>query len=149
MVRSAAIRIAALAGNGLTFSQNAFDLERFRQLQEIAAELFATLSDRPVAEWRLELGRDVGYVTPKIEVRGALVDDQERGRHPRGPRRVGLRRRGRQARRVLGPRSARAPAQAPDQHLQAVLPLPREWRAASAGRAGDPGHRMVRRRRAA
>jgi ADP-ribose pyrophosphatase YjhB (NUDIX family) len=78
MVRSAAIRIAALAGNGLTFSQNAFDLERFRQLQEIAAELFATLSDRPVAEWRLELGRDVGYVTPKIEVRGALVDDQDR-----------------------------------------------------------------------
>lgn len=78
IVRSAAIRIAALAGNGLTFSQNAFDLERFRQLQEIAAELFAMLSDRPVAEWRLELGRDVGYVTPKIEVRGALVDDQER-----------------------------------------------------------------------
>jgi ADP-ribose pyrophosphatase YjhB (NUDIX family) len=78
IVRSAAIRIAALAGNGLTFSQNAFDLERFRQLQEIAAELFATLSDRPVAEWRLELGRDVGYVTPKIEVRGALVDDQDR-----------------------------------------------------------------------
>lgn len=78
VVRSAAIRIAALAGNGLTFSQNPFDLERFRQLQEIAAELFAMLSDRPVAEWRLDLGRDVGYVTPKIEVRGALVDEQDR-----------------------------------------------------------------------
>ena len=78
VVRSAAIRIAALAGNGLTFSRNPFDLERFKKLQEIAAELFAMLADRPVAEWRLELGRDVGYVTPKIEVRGALVDEQDR-----------------------------------------------------------------------
>jgi ADP-ribose pyrophosphatase YjhB (NUDIX family) len=78
VVRSAAIRIAALAGNGLTFSRNPFDLERFKKLQDIAAELFAMLSDRPVTEWRLELGRDVGYVTPKIEVRGALVDEQDR-----------------------------------------------------------------------
>jgi ADP-ribose pyrophosphatase YjhB (NUDIX family) len=77
-VRSAAMRVAALARNGLTFSQNPYDLERFRQLGEIAAELFAVLSDRPVAEWRMELGRDVGYVTPKVEVRGALVDEQDR-----------------------------------------------------------------------
>jgi ADP-ribose pyrophosphatase YjhB (NUDIX family) len=77
-VRSAAMRVAALARNGLTFSQNPYDLERFRQLGEIAAELFAVLSDRPLAEWRMELGRDIGYVTPKVEVRGALVDEQDR-----------------------------------------------------------------------
>jgi len=72
------MRAAALAANGLTFSTNPFDRERFTQLREVAAELFAMLSDRPVAEWRMELGRDVGYVTPKVEVRGALVDDQDR-----------------------------------------------------------------------
>jgi ADP-ribose pyrophosphatase YjhB (NUDIX family) len=78
IVRRAAMRVAALAGNGLTFSKNPFDLDRFTQLREIAAELLATLSNRPVAELRMELGREVGYVTPKVEVRGALIDEKDR-----------------------------------------------------------------------
>ncbi|MEP6563020.1 MAG: NUDIX domain-containing protein, partial [Nakamurella sp.] len=28
--------------------------------------------------WQLELGRDTGYVTPKVDVRGALVDADDR-----------------------------------------------------------------------
>lgn len=72
------MRIAALAENGLTFSKNPFDVERFSQLRDVAAGLFATLTDRPAEELKMELGRDVGYVTPKVEVRGALVDEQDR-----------------------------------------------------------------------
>jgi len=72
------MRIAALADNGLTFSTNPFDLDRFEQLRDVAAELFALLTDRPLDELKMELGQEVGYVTPKVEVRGALVDEHDR-----------------------------------------------------------------------
>jgi ADP-ribose pyrophosphatase YjhB (NUDIX family) len=78
VVRRAAMRIAALAENGLSFSRNPFDLDRFEQLRDVAAELFALLTGRPLDELRMELGREVGYVTPKVEVRGALVDGRDR-----------------------------------------------------------------------
>lgn len=78
VVRRAAVRVAALAQNGLTFSKNPFELDRFKKLREVAAELFALLTERPVGELRMELGREAGYVTPKVEVRGALVDDHDR-----------------------------------------------------------------------
>jgi ADP-ribose pyrophosphatase YjhB (NUDIX family) len=78
VIREAAMRIAALAANGLTFSTNPFDLDRFEQLRDVAAELFALLTDRPLDELKMELGPEVGYVTPKVEVRGALVDERDR-----------------------------------------------------------------------
>ena len=77
-VRRAAMRVAALAQNGLTFSTNPFDLDRFTQLQAVAGELLSVLTGRPAADLRMELGRQSGYATPKVEVRGVLIDDQER-----------------------------------------------------------------------
>jgi len=78
LVRQAAMRVAALAGNGLAYSKNPFDLDRFEQLRAVAADLFAILAERPADELKLELGRDIGYLTPKVEVRGALVDEHDR-----------------------------------------------------------------------
>jgi ADP-ribose pyrophosphatase YjhB (NUDIX family) len=78
VVRQAAMRIAALAENGLTFSKNPFELDRYMKLRDVAAELFALLTDRSLDELKMELGRVVGYVTPKVEVRGALVDERDR-----------------------------------------------------------------------
>jgi Hydrolase of X-linked nucleoside diphosphate N terminal/NUDIX domain len=72
------MRIAALAENGLTFSKNPFELDRYKKLRDVAAELFALLTDRPLHELKMELGREVGYVTPKVEVRGALIDEGDR-----------------------------------------------------------------------
>jgi hypothetical protein len=72
------MRIAALAENGLTFSKNPFELDRYKKLRDVAAELFALLTDQPLDELTIELGREVGYVTPKVEVRGALIDEGDR-----------------------------------------------------------------------
>src|SRR5450756_2994665 len=72
------MRIAALAENGLTFSKNPFELDRYKKLRDVAAELFALLTDRPLHELKMELGREGGYVTPKVEVRGALIDEGDR-----------------------------------------------------------------------
>lgn len=78
VVRQAAVRIAALAENGLTYSRNPFEQDRYKKLRDVAAELFAMLTDRPTDELKMELSQEVGYVTPKVEVRGALVDEHDR-----------------------------------------------------------------------
>jgi ADP-ribose pyrophosphatase YjhB (NUDIX family) len=77
-VRRIGIRLAALAQDGLTYGADDYDLDRYRQLARLAAELFSKLSGRPADELTVELGRDSGYATPKIDVRGAIFDEAER-----------------------------------------------------------------------
>jgi len=65
-------RLHALARTGLHFCGNEYDRERYLEIEQIAAELLsgAEPADRDalLALWRNE----TGYVTPKIEVRGAV-----------------------------------------------------------------------------
>jgi ADP-ribose pyrophosphatase YjhB (NUDIX family) len=77
-VRRIGIRLSALAQDGLTYAVNDYDLDRYQQAGRLAAELLAVLSGRPADELAAELGRDSGYATPKIDVRGVIFDDQER-----------------------------------------------------------------------
>jgi len=77
-VRLIGIRLAALAQDGLTFAASDYDLDRYRQVGRLAAELLAVLSERPADELAIELGRDSGYATPKVDVRGAIFDERER-----------------------------------------------------------------------
>lgn len=78
-VRRAAITVAALAQDGLTFATDPYDVDRYRQLADLAGELLAVVADRPASELLLELGSaDGGYRTPKVDVRGALVDSRGR-----------------------------------------------------------------------
>jgi ADP-ribose pyrophosphatase YjhB (NUDIX family) len=68
-------KVRAVAQNGLTFSKDPYDLERYRQLSELAESVLHTELDIPqqsAAEfWRGEYG----YATPKVEVRGAVFTE--------------------------------------------------------------------------
>ena len=77
-MRRIGIRLSALAQDGLTYAPSGYDLDRYRQVGQLAAELLAVLSGRPAAELAVELGRDSGYATPKVDVRGAVFDEDER-----------------------------------------------------------------------
>lgn len=77
-VRRVAVELAALAQDGATFAVDPFDGKRYAQASALAAELFAVLTERPAEDLRLELGRDSGYATPKVDVRGVLFDEEER-----------------------------------------------------------------------
>jgi ADP-ribose pyrophosphatase YjhB (NUDIX family) len=77
-VRRIGIRLAALAQNGLAYAAGDYDLDRYRQVGTLAAELLSVVSGRSQDELTAELGRDSGYATPKIDVRGAIFDDHER-----------------------------------------------------------------------
>jgi ADP-ribose pyrophosphatase YjhB (NUDIX family) len=77
-VRRAAIAMTALAQSGLFYAVSEYDTDRYRKLGALAADLLASVTDQPAAHWQLQLGRDSGYATPKVDVRGALVDADER-----------------------------------------------------------------------
>ena len=77
-LRRIAIKLSALAQDGLTFAANPYEVDRYQQVSRLATDLLAALSRRPADELAIELGRDSGYATPKVDVRGAIFDDQQR-----------------------------------------------------------------------
>lgn len=67
--------IFTLSQSGLTYSKNEFDLNRYRRLQEIAAEMIASQSDLTKDTVLESFSMQSGYITPKVDVRGAVVRD--------------------------------------------------------------------------
>lgn len=67
--------IQAIGQTGLTYNQDVFDNERYQRLLEIAAEMVAaqtSFAQHPILEnFRIQSG----YATPKVDVRGAVVQD--------------------------------------------------------------------------
>jgi Hydrolase of X-linked nucleoside diphosphate N terminal len=64
--------LQAIAQNGLTYSENPFDVERFKQLRKIATEIMATYSQVEHGYVLDLFSREVGYATPKVDVRAAV-----------------------------------------------------------------------------
>ncbi len=65
-------QIAAIAKTGLYYAQDLFDQDRYNRLLDIAAEMLAEISDLDSAKMRCLLTHDDGYITPKVDVRGAV-----------------------------------------------------------------------------
>ncbi len=68
-------RIAALAKTGLHYAANHYDEERYQQLLGIAADMLAEAGAGDEARVKLLLEADDGYITPKVDVRGAVFRD--------------------------------------------------------------------------
>lgn len=69
--------IYSLSQVGLTYNTNEFDIERYRRLQEIAAEMIASQSELAKQTVLDSFSMQAGYVTPKIDVRGAVILDNK------------------------------------------------------------------------
>ncbi len=67
--------IFSLSQAGLTYSKNEFDIERYKRLQEITAEMIASQSEMEKESVLKSFSMQAGYTTPKIDVRGAVVCD--------------------------------------------------------------------------
>jgi ADP-ribose pyrophosphatase YjhB (NUDIX family) len=65
-------RLHALGRTGLHFCADEYDRERYEAIEQIAAELLAAGSGLAPALLRAEWATETGYVTPKVEVRGAV-----------------------------------------------------------------------------
>ncbi|HEY1725936.1 MAG TPA: NUDIX hydrolase [Steroidobacteraceae bacterium] len=67
--------IQAIAQTGLAFSKDPYDLERYQRLRAIAVEMLAQGSGTPIAQLATLFDQEMGYATPKVDVRGAVFRD--------------------------------------------------------------------------
>lgn len=70
-------RLQAIAQNGLTYSENPYDLERYQQLQQIAAEIGAVYTQMEPSYILDLFAKEIGYATPKVDVRGVVFQDEQ------------------------------------------------------------------------
>lgn len=69
-------RLQALAQTARHYARNPYDRERADKLLELAAEIITEHADLPQADVRAAFSAQPGYVTPKVDVRGAVFQGE-------------------------------------------------------------------------
>jgi len=69
--------LAALAQNGLTYSENEYEIDRYRQIRQIAAEMMSVGFEVETGTFIDLFSQERGYATPKVDVRGAVFRDNK------------------------------------------------------------------------
>ena len=70
-------RIQTLAQTGLTYVKDPFDRERYEELREMSVEMAALATQAPIAELRAVFAAELGYPTPKVDVRAVVFRGDE------------------------------------------------------------------------
>ncbi|MGC4233830.1 MAG: NUDIX hydrolase [Niabella sp.] len=72
-----AIELQFIAQAGLTYSKDAFDLERFERIREIAAEIMSRKSGLGMEKVREIFCNETGFQTPKLDTRAVIFRDDK------------------------------------------------------------------------
>lgn len=67
--------IQFIAQAGIEYSPDPFDKERFERLRELSAEMLALMTDMPLEKVRDLFCNEVGFQTPKLDSRAAIIRD--------------------------------------------------------------------------
>jgi len=67
--------LQTIARNGLNFTANPYDRERFERLLALVAKYYGQALDLPPIEVRQRLVGELGYITPKVGAEAAIFDD--------------------------------------------------------------------------
>lgn len=59
----------------LAYSKDKFDRERSERIREIACEMLSYKYDIPIEKVKLDFAGELGYQTPKVETRAAVIKD--------------------------------------------------------------------------
>lgn len=68
-------KVQAIAQNGLAFTHDPFDKERYTQLTELVTSILASELHIPVAQAKGFWEGEEGYATPKVDVRGGIFEE--------------------------------------------------------------------------
>lgn len=69
-------RLNALAQNGLTYAESEYDKERYDEIYSISVAMMADGFNVSSEEMLKYLPREIGYQTPKVDVRAVVVNEQ-------------------------------------------------------------------------
>jgi ADP-ribose pyrophosphatase YjhB (NUDIX family) len=70
-------KVQAIAQNGLEFTKDAFDRERFEQLQGLVTQILTSELRITAGEVQALWKGDEGYATPKVDVRAGVFDQDK------------------------------------------------------------------------
>ncbi|MBD2447552.1 NUDIX hydrolase [Nostoc sp. FACHB-152] len=70
-------KLQAIAQIGLTYNNNPYDIERYQQVRQIAAEILSTYSNVETSYILDLFSGEVGYATPKVDVRAAVFQSDK------------------------------------------------------------------------
>jgi ADP-ribose pyrophosphatase YjhB (NUDIX family) len=70
-------RLQSIAQNGRNYCKNEFDLQRYQQIENVAAEIGATYSDGELQTIQGMFRHEAGPATPKIDVRAAVFSEHK------------------------------------------------------------------------
>ena len=69
--------LQSLSQDGLFYNENIFDVQRFRRINEIAAEMMAANSGTDLEFIKDLFNKEEGHATPKVDVRGVVFKDNK------------------------------------------------------------------------
>jgi ADP-ribose pyrophosphatase YjhB (NUDIX family) len=67
-------QVQAIAQNGLLFTRDDFERDRYTKLKDLADSIVAAELDIPLGKAKALWEKEEGYVTPKVDVRGGIFD---------------------------------------------------------------------------
>jgi ADP-ribose pyrophosphatase YjhB (NUDIX family) len=72
-----AVRLQAIAQTGLAYGKDVYDIERFEEVRQIAAEMLVEPSGQPLEVVKELFCNESGYQTPKLDTRAAIFQDNK------------------------------------------------------------------------
>jgi len=71
-------RLLAIASTGLEFTADEYDKERYEEISGIALQMLSDISHQPIVKIKDVISPYAkGYVTPKVDVRAAIIQDDK------------------------------------------------------------------------
>jgi ADP-ribose pyrophosphatase YjhB (NUDIX family) len=70
-------RMQSVALSGLEYSENKYDLDRYRQFREMSLEIMAHFTGLPMKKLKDIFSQEKGYQTPKVDVRGVVFRGEQ------------------------------------------------------------------------
>ena len=70
-------RLKSIAHLGLTYANNEYDEERYRELEQISLEMMTMVTDITLEQLSLYFNNEREYITPKVDIRAVVFNDRD------------------------------------------------------------------------
>jgi len=70
--REISLELLSIAQAGLTYSQDRYDIDRFKRLKEISAHIMSDFTETDMDKMTALYNSEEGYLTPKLDIRAAV-----------------------------------------------------------------------------
>ena len=68
--------VRVIARNGLNYTQDVFDRERYQRLLDVASRVYSERLDLPLEPIRAQFLAEIGHITPKVGGNAAIFNDR-------------------------------------------------------------------------